>query len=905
MVREHRVEPVVLVLVDEQRRGSRGGSGARARRAGAERLDAVDGRDDEVEGRQAGLGREAIVAAPCPSSSSRLAGRARRRAYLRRRWRACSSSRCRTSSWWSSTTPRPTPPPTSSRRSTTRASWCSATRRGKASRAPSTSRSTRAQGDWVARLDADDVALPLRLETQLGSARGRSSGSSAARSSSSTPSAAPARPPHAAAPRCAGTALFSSPFFHSERARRPAAARASTSLRYDVDTPRARTTTCGCGCSARRRREHREPLVLYRVHERQATKRRRELQRDFQREVALREIAAVAPELSPRRPRAPGCSGAAEGPRQRRRRVRALLEAFESPPRPRRRGAGGGSAHARAGGRAQARAGARARRSRPMSLSPVRAGQLLAREARRDAREALRGSSRRRRSASASPTSRPSRRRSARSCSTASRSGRSSISASSTPAARSSPAGGRSSPRHRAAFMDGRRIPGRTGRLPPRLPDHGADRARARGLAAGRRRHRRLEHVRRAGVVRVVPRARRPVRAPGREQRRRPAAGWRRAVKGAVVPPFVRGAARVLASGRSPASRCSRAAPIPERVSLVREHGRRRPGSARRRIGCGRGGPSCGPRRATDRGRGRALHRPARAGEGAGHARSRRRRGPTRGSARPRRRRAGAGSARGARALGRPARRCRERPLRARRRAVRRSPTCSRCSRRTSRGAWSSTRRPRAGSRSSSPTAWARTPTCSTRATTECSSRRATRRPRPTRSGGSPPTRSAAALRRALARADARLGLRAEHRELRRGRARVAGAARRLLVDRLLPVGDALPGRCGAPPRARPRQASPAARVAEHAARRPPPRLRRRTARRAPRPRRTSRRCRSGRRRRPASRPRRPRPRRARSSRPPRRARTRRRDDRGPRAGPRSAGSTWTRPASPGSARLR
>ena len=40
-----------------------------------------------------------------------------------------------------------------------------------------------------------------------------------------------------------------------------------------------------------------EPLVLYRSHPGQASKRRRALQRNFQRRVALREIARVAPDL--------------------------------------------------------------------------------------------------------------------------------------------------------------------------------------------------------------------------------------------------------------------------------------------------------------------------------------------------------------------------------------------------------------------------------------------------------------------------------------------------------------------------------------------------------------------------------------------------------------------------------
>ena len=42
-----------------------------------------------------------------------------------------------------------------------------------------------------------------------------------------------------------------------------------------------------------------EPLVLYRTHPGQASQRRRDVQRDFQRQVALREIERVAPDLPP------------------------------------------------------------------------------------------------------------------------------------------------------------------------------------------------------------------------------------------------------------------------------------------------------------------------------------------------------------------------------------------------------------------------------------------------------------------------------------------------------------------------------------------------------------------------------------------------------------------------------
>ena len=93
------------------------------------------------------------------------------------------------------------------------------------------------------------------------------------------------------------TALFSSPFFHStvvvDRA-----ALDEHGLRYDPSFGEsedydlwARLLDVADGDNVH------EALVLYRKHETQASARRAALQRECQRRVALRQIAALAPDL--------------------------------------------------------------------------------------------------------------------------------------------------------------------------------------------------------------------------------------------------------------------------------------------------------------------------------------------------------------------------------------------------------------------------------------------------------------------------------------------------------------------------------------------------------------------------------------------------------------------------------
>lgn len=158
-----------------------------------------------------------------------------------------------------------------------------------------------ARGRFVARLDADDVAMPARLERQLAAIRSTPGttilGTAVcALDGDGSPGVVHFMPATPIAVRW--HLLFGSPFFHPsvvmerEELERQA-------LRYDPAFDesedydlwsRALATGEGANLSV--------PLVLYRVHSAQASQRRRELQRAFQLEIARREIARVAPDLS-------------------------------------------------------------------------------------------------------------------------------------------------------------------------------------------------------------------------------------------------------------------------------------------------------------------------------------------------------------------------------------------------------------------------------------------------------------------------------------------------------------------------------------------------------------------------------------------------------------------------------
>ena len=156
-----------------------------------------------------------------------------------------------------------------------------------------------ASGTYVARMDADDIALPRWLETAL--ARLRSRGSAVVGSAmidldgDGRLGATHRMPDGARAVRWA--ALFSSPFFHSTVVL-DRAVLDEHDLRYDSSFGEsedfdlwARLLEVADGDNVP------DALVLYRKHETQASARRASLQRECQRRVALRQIGRLAPEL--------------------------------------------------------------------------------------------------------------------------------------------------------------------------------------------------------------------------------------------------------------------------------------------------------------------------------------------------------------------------------------------------------------------------------------------------------------------------------------------------------------------------------------------------------------------------------------------------------------------------------
>jgi glycosyltransferase involved in cell wall biosynthesis len=157
-----------------------------------------------------------------------------------------------------------------------------------------------ARGRWIARLDADDVALPRRLERQLAAVEHDSPailGSAVADIDERGDVLRVHTVPRSDA-EVRWHALFSSPFYHpTVLLDRELLERHG--LRYDTGFGEsedydlwARMLELGSG------RNLAEPLVFYRVHPGQASRKRRELQRDLQRGIALRQIRLLAPGLA-------------------------------------------------------------------------------------------------------------------------------------------------------------------------------------------------------------------------------------------------------------------------------------------------------------------------------------------------------------------------------------------------------------------------------------------------------------------------------------------------------------------------------------------------------------------------------------------------------------------------------
>jgi glycosyltransferase involved in cell wall biosynthesis len=185
-----------------------------------------------------------------------------------------------------------------------------------------------AGGQFVARLDADDIALPERLERQVERLRAGPRCAVVGTAivdldEDGRAGATHVLPANATALRW--HALFSSPFFHPTVLVDREVLDAH-GLRYDTEFLESedyelwtRLFAFGDGANLV------TPLVFKRVHPGQASLRRGDLQESFQRKVALREIAGVAPEVDAE---AAWRVGARKGGGSRRAFV-ALLRAFE------------------------------------------------------------------------------------------------------------------------------------------------------------------------------------------------------------------------------------------------------------------------------------------------------------------------------------------------------------------------------------------------------------------------------------------------------------------------------------------------------------------------------------------------------------------------------------------------
>ena len=155
-----------------------------------------------------------------------------------------------------------------------------------------------AQGQYVARLDADDVALPDRFELQLARMRGLAVLGTAVLDLHEKRRLGTLHRNPLGSLAVRWLTLFSSPFFHPTVLIARKALEAND-LRYDPSFLESEDYELWTRLLARAPGANlADPLVLKRVHPGQASLRRGDVQKSFQRQVALREIAHFAPELS-------------------------------------------------------------------------------------------------------------------------------------------------------------------------------------------------------------------------------------------------------------------------------------------------------------------------------------------------------------------------------------------------------------------------------------------------------------------------------------------------------------------------------------------------------------------------------------------------------------------------------
>lgn len=158
-----------------------------------------------------------------------------------------------------------------------------------------------ARGRWVARLDADDIALPERVEAQLARLSGADPpallGSAVLEFGDDGRIGSLHEPPVGPA-AVRWRALFGAPVFHpTVIVDRELLDRHG--LRYDTAYGESEDYDLWTRLLAVAEGDNlRAPLVLRRIHAGQASRRRSELQRSLQLRVALREIERVAPDLA-------------------------------------------------------------------------------------------------------------------------------------------------------------------------------------------------------------------------------------------------------------------------------------------------------------------------------------------------------------------------------------------------------------------------------------------------------------------------------------------------------------------------------------------------------------------------------------------------------------------------------